>query len=500
MKADTLRKSILQMAIEGKLVPQNPADEPASVLLEKIRAEKQKLIKEGKIKKDKYDSVIFRGADNSHYEKLGNETKNIDDELPFDIPDSWEWVRQETLCWLDNGEFVSNVSLPYLEAKCLRGTKEATIVTAGTVVEVGTKVILVDGENSGEIFDVKTKGIMGSTFKIFSCVSSIEQEYLLLLFALYRELYRNTKVGAAIPHLNKRLFKETLVPLPSLIEQQRIIVRLRELEPLLAKYAQYEQAETELNNTLPDRLRKSILQYAIEGKLVPQDPADEPAEKLLERIRAEKEILVKAGKIKRDKTDSFIYKTADNSYYQNNECIDDQLPFDIPDSWAWCRLGDICTHNAGKTLDKGRNTNGTLRKYITTSNLYWGRFDLKEVREMRCKDNELEKGTAVKGDLLICEGGDAGRTAIWGYDYPICFQNHIHRIRLKGEIDVNYIFNYMRYFAGSGEIEEHKKGIGIQGLSGTSLGKILVALPPINEQRRIATVLNQYEAVIKSLR
>jgi len=161
------------------------------------------------------------------------------------------------------------------------------------------------------------------------------------------------------------------------------------------------------------------------------------------------------------------------------------LPFDIPNSWTWCRLKSICTHNAGKTLDKGRNTKGSLKKYITTSNLYWGIFDLENVREMFFEDNELEKCTAIKGDLLICEGGDVGRTAIWNYDYPICFQNHIHRVRLFGGISAQYIYHYMYLLVQGGGIEQYKKGIGIQGLSGTALGSIFIPLPPLAEQKRI---------------
>lgn len=203
MKADQLRKSILQMAIQGKLVPQDPSDEPASVLLEKIRAEKQRLIKEGKIKKDKVDSVIFKGDDNRHYEKVGNEVKDITDEIDFDLPIGWELVRLSTICWLDDIKQNNGEKLPYLDAKTLRGKGEKTFLTTGKVVDVGTKVILVDGENSGEVFDIPYRGYMGSTFKILRACDNFHLQYLNIVLNFYRDMFRGNKIGAAIPHLNK---------------------------------------------------------------------------------------------------------------------------------------------------------------------------------------------------------------------------------------------------------------------------------------------------------
>jgi type I restriction enzyme S subunit len=175
---------------------------------------------------------------------------------------------------------------------------------------------------------------------------------------------------------------------------------------------------------------------AVQGKLVPQDPDDEPASVLLERIRTERERLIKEGKIKRDKNESVIYKR-DNSHYEKlgdiERCIDDELPFEVPESWAWVHVGDIFLHNTGKAMNssaKQNDSSGQIRPFITTSNVYWNSFDFSNVKEMFFTTEEYKRCSAIKNDILICEGGAYyGRTAIWKYDYDICFQNHVHRLR-----------------------------------------------------------------------
>ena len=188
-----LRQKILDMAIRGKLVPQDPNDEPASVLLERIREEKQRLIKEGKIKKDKNDSVIFKGDDNRYYEKVGGEVKDITDDLPFEIPDSWSLVRLSSVCWLTDAPKITGEKLPYLDAKTLRGKVNTTLLFDGKVVNAGTKVILVDGENSGEVFEIPFRGYMGSTFKVLEIVSQFNTDYLNIVLEYYQKSLREKK-------------------------------------------------------------------------------------------------------------------------------------------------------------------------------------------------------------------------------------------------------------------------------------------------------------------
>ncbi|MDR2918093.1 MAG: restriction endonuclease subunit S [Tannerella sp.] len=420
---------------------------------------------------------------------MGNETRCIDEEIPFDVPDSWEFCRLNFVCWLGDGEKLTGEPLPYLEAKYLRGKSDATILNSGKVVNPNTKVILVDGENSGEVFDITERGYIGSTFKTINIAQNIYERYIQIVLEFYKNLFRDSKIGAAIPHLNKRLFHNLIIAIPPLSEQKRIIDKLNTITPLLLKYLDFENKEVQLEIEFPERLKKSILQYAIQGTLVAQNPSDEPASVLLDKIRREKEQLLKTGKIKKDKSESVIFKnTADNSYYESRNgkvlCIDDEIPFKIPNSWEWVRLGSITQHNTGKTLDKGRNK-GILQKYITTSNLYWGYFDLSELREMPFEIEELDRCTASKGDLLICEGGEAGRSAIWYFENSICFQNHIHRVRPYANISSEYLLCYMEKIYRTGEINIYRKGVGIQSLSGNSLASILIPLPPINEQNRI---------------
>ena len=236
------------------------------------------------------------------------------------------------------------------------------------------------------------------------------------------------------------------------------------------------------------QLKNSILQWAIQGKLVPQDPNDEPASVLLERIRAEKARLVKEGKIKKDKNESIIFRGDDNSYYEKFlatgevKCIDDEIPFEIPEGWEWCRLGLLFSHCTGKALN-GINKKGKLCTYITTSNLYWDRFEISSLKEMYFTDDELDKCTATKGDLLVCEGGDIGRSAIWNYDYDIRIQNHIHKLRAYLPLCTRFFYYVMFLYKGIGNIGG--KGIGIQGLSSGALHNIILPLPSLREQERI---------------
>jgi type I restriction enzyme S subunit len=232
------------------------------------------------------------------------------------------------------------------------------------------------------------------------------------------------------------------------------------------------------------RLRELILTLAMQGKLVEQDPNDPPALELLKEIEAEKKRLVKAGKIKQPKP--------------LPEVVDEEITNEIPASWAWVRFGDIAQHNSGKTLDKGRNT-GEPRDYITTSNLYWGRFELDNVRQMLIRDDELEKCTAKKNDLLICEGGEAGRAAVWHFDSEVCFQNHVHRARFYKGIDPYFAYRFFEKLNATGEINQHRKGVGISNMSSKALASIVFPLPPLTEQHRIVARIDQLMARCEAL-
>ena len=227
------------------------------------------------------------------------------------------------------------------------------------------------------------------------------------------------------------------------------------------------------------KLRELILTLAMQGKLVPQDPNDPPASQLLKEIEAEKSRLWRDGKIK-----------APNPL---PEITQEEKAYVLPQGWKWVRFGNIAQHNSGKTLDKGRNT-GQSRNYITTSNLYWGRFELDSVRQMLIREDELEKCTARKNDLLICEGGEAGRAAVWNYETDVCFQNHIHRARLYGDIDPYFAYRFFEKLNATREIEKHRKGVGISNMSSKALASIAFPLPPPPEQHRIVAKIDQLMA------
>ena len=241
-------------------------------------------------------------------------------------------------------------------------------------------------------------------------------------------------------------------------------------------------------------LRQKILDLAIHGKLVKQDPSDESATILLEKIRAEKEKKIASGELKRGKNDSYIFFGDDNRHYEKFadgrvKDIEDEIPFVVPEGWAWCRLGEIYYHTTGKALKKS-NEKGSLKKYITTSNLYWDTFDFSKVRSMYFTDEELDKCTIKKGDLVVCNGGDVGRAAIWNYDHDICYQNHVSRMRPKINGVENRFFLYVLMFYKEQNLLSGK-GIGISSLSASDLLSAIVPLPPTNQQRLIVSEIQK---------
>ena len=226
-------------------------------------------------------------------------------------------------------------------------------------------------------------------------------------------------------------------------------------------------------------LKNSILQLAIQGKLVAQDEHDEPAEVLYAKIQAEKQKLIKEGKIKKDKPLPPI--------------TEDEIPFIIPSTWKWVRLGSIFNHNTGKALNTSKQS-GKYHKYLTTSNVYWNSFNLDIIKEMKFNAEELEKYTVSKGDLLVCEGGDVGRAAIWNDEHDICIQNHIHKLRAFYQLEILFFYYIFMSYKYSNKIDG--KGIGIKGLSSNVLHNLIIPLPPLEEQKRIVAKIEELEPLI----
>ena len=505
-----LRQKILDLAIRGKLVPQDPDDEPASVLLERIRQQKQQMVKEGKLKpKDiKNDSVIFVGEDNLHYEKFADgSVKCIEDEIPFDIPNGWIWCRLSQIITLFSGQDLDpsrynneGNGIPYITgASNLEDGKVAInrwTDSPTTHATDGDLLITCKGSGVGKMAwcDICDAHIARQIMAL-RCVDGLLSGFLEIVISAMLSNIRS-KANGLIPGLSREIILEMMFPLPSLEEQKRICSKSREI---LSYIDGLNSQKSELVGSV-GILKSKILDLAIRGQLVPQDPNDEPASVLLERIRAEKEELIKQGKLKRDKKESVIFRGEDNSYYEKIDmevrCINSEIPFDLPETWCWCRLGTLFAHNTGKALNSADSA-GTPMAYITTSNLYWDRFELDSLKEMLFADSEIDKCTVKKGDLLVCEGGDIGRSAIWMFEENIRIQNHIHRLRPYISLSSRFYYYVMYMWKQLGLIGG--QGIGLQGFSSKMLHNLIVPLPSIDEQERIVAFIDKLFEQIESI-
>ena len=382
-------------------------------------------------------------------------------------------------------------------------TTDYEIICQRSKVDVGDIIFSMIGGNIGSqilitednYFEMAIKNV--ALFKHYK--KGMINELYLSYFLQSRVVdFKSIASGGAQSFVSLKQLRNYLIPIPSHPEQLRIVSRIEDIMPIADKYEKSQDSLDKLNIEIFNKLKKSVLQEAIQGKLVPQSPDDEPASVLLERIKEEKAKLFKEGKLKKkDLVGSVIFKGDDNKYYEKIgsqvTCIDDEIPFEIPSSWAWIRLGNIFQHNTGKALN-GSNQKGVFYDYITTSNLYWNSFVLGKLRSMPFTDDELDKCTVKKGDLLVCEGGDIGRSAIWNYDYDIRIQNHIHRLRAYTPICTMFVYYTLYLYKYTGLIGG--KGIGIQGLSSNALHKLLLPLPSIAEQKRI---VDKLEFVIASI-
>ncbi len=494
MTAQQLKNSILQMAVQGKLVPQDPNDEPASVLLERIRAEKERLIKEKKIKREKNPSVIFKGADNTPYEKIGDEVRSLADEVPFDIPDSWEWVRF--------GNIVANY-----DSKRRPVTKEQRknehgyydyYGATGAIDRVDDYIFegeyLMIGEDGGNFFTERDNAFIASGQFWANNHVHIVQPILCDIHFLkhFLDSCNLPKMGLingiAVPKLNQEHLNSILVPLPPLSEQEAIVAELSKYAPLLDEYQLAYSEIKLLNDSFPERLKKSILQEAVQGKLVPQDPSDEPAEALLERIRAEKQRLIKEGKIKKDKHESVIFRR-DNSHYEKRGseevCIDDELPFDIPSTWMWSRLSSIVT-----VLGDGihgtpvYSANGTTA-FINGNNLQDGKIVIKpDTKRVTDEEASKHKRCLTKDTVLLSINGTIGNVAFYDGEHVILGKSACYFNLLSG-VSKEYVrlvleTDYFEKYAVSVATGTTIKNVPLAGMR-----NLLVPIPPTAEQAKI---------------
>ena len=480
MTGQQLKNSILQMAVQGKLVPQDPNDEPASVLLERIRKEKEQLIKEGKIKKEKNPSYIFRGADNLPYEKVGkNEPVCIADEVPFEIPDSWEWAKIKTISMPignKNNQIQSKEALPTGKIPVVSQGKD---LIDGYCNDVSKKIdvlpLVMFGDHTRNVKYIDFEFVIGADGTKFHKILSCNSEYIYYWMLYAAETLRNRGYAR-----HYTLLKECFIPLPPLQEQVRIVSKIKAILPLVEKYSCEEIKRVSLDSAFPNLLKKSILQEAIQGKLVPQDPGDEPASVLLERIRAEKDQLIKAGKIKRDKHESVIFRR-DNSHYEKldgvERCIDAEIPFEIPDSWVWSRFGQVISLLSGtdfKPEEYNDSQKGT--PYIT------GASSLSENGVLLNRWTETPRVIANHGDvLLVCKGSGYGKTVICNVK-----EAHIARQIMAIKKFVTLDMHYVRLFLQANFDKIKSKGQGvIPGIDRNSVMNLLFPIPPLSEQSRI---------------
>ena len=376
MNGKQLKNSILQWAIQGKLVPQNPNDEPASVLLEKIRKEKERLIKEKKIKRDKNASIIYRGEDNSYYEKMlaTGEVKCIDEEVPFDIPQGWEWERFGNIMINKDSERVPLSVAQRQQLKKIYDYYGASGVIDKVDKYLFDKDLLLIGEDGANLinrstpiaFIAKGKYWVNNHAHVLDVCSGMALSYVALFINAISLVDYIT--GTAQPKMNQEKMNSILLAIPPVKEQHRILEKMSMVDAFVDKYASLQTKLDSLDNSVYELLRKSILQEAIQGKLVPQIASEGTAQELLEQIKEEKLKLVKEGKLKKSAlASSVIFRGDDNKYYEQigKKCVDitEELPFDLPNNWTWCRLGNLISITSGENLTSKQMHNGKIPVY-----------------------------------------------------------------------------------------------------------------------------------------
>ena len=514
MTGQQLKNSILQMAVQGKLVPQDPNDEPASVLLARIRAEKEQLIKEGKIKKEKNPSIIFRGADNLPYEKVGkNEPVCIADEVPFEIPESWEWVRWGTL----SESIQYGYNAPAQENGRIKMVRISDIQDNSVMWETVPYCDIKEGEidayllKPNDILFARTGGTVGKSYLVQEVPEeAIYAGYLIrtrysnqlcpqyLKYFMESELYwsqlREGTIATAQPNCNGKTLGNMLVPIPPSHEQIRIVEILNAVMAHVIEYGTIDSRSKHLNNIFPERLKKSILQEAVQGKLVPQDPNDEPAAVLLERIRAEKQKLIAEGKIKKNKHESIIFRR-DNSHYEKldgiERCIDDEIPFEIPETWCFCRLGTILykltdgTHSRPKYVEAGV-------PFISVKDVSSGMLDFSNCKFItEIEHKELYKRCNPEyGDILLTKVGTTGIPIIVNTTDEFSLFVSVALLKFNQKrMNNEYLLHLINSPLVQKQAEENTRGVGNKNWVMRDISNTLIVIPPLKEQYRIVEKL-----------
>ena len=530
MNGKQLKNSILQWAIQGKLVPQDPNDEPASVLLERIRQEKERLIKEKKIKRDKNASIIYRGEDNSYYEKFlaSGEVKCIDEEIPFEIPKGWEWCRLLSIVSLlgdgihgtpeysEGGSvyFINGNNL--LDGKILikpdtkRVSKEEA-VKHSRILNESTVLVSINGTIGNIAFYSGENIILGKNACYFNLLNGIEKKYIMIVLQTdyFLEYAKRVATGSTIKNVPLSGMRNFLIPIPPEDEQQVIIDKLLSLKLLIEKFNVEQLQLDKLNAELRPVLRKSILQEAIQGKLVSQITEEGTSQELLEKIQQEKQKLVKEGKLKKSAlTDSVIYKGDDNKYWEKygteTICVNDEIPFEIPATWIWVRLDNICSY-----IQRGKSPKySPIKKYpvIAQKCNQWAGFciDKAQFIDPNSLPSYSKERLLQDGDLMWNSTGlgTLGRMAIYQsalnpYELAVA-DSHVTVIRpLKEHILSQYLYYYFASDTVQSVIEDKSDGSTKQKeLSTTTVKNYLVPIPPYREQQRIVEKIKTVTSIM----
>ena len=517
MNGKQLKNSILQWAIQGKLVPQDPNDEPASVLLERIRQEKERLIKEKKIKRDKNASIIYRGEDNSYYEKFlaTGEVKCIDEEIPFEIPQGWEWERFGNVMINKDSE---RIPLSVAQRQHLKKTYDY-YGASGVIDKVDKylfdKDLLLIGEDGANLinrstpiaFIAKGKYWVNNHAHVLDVCSGMALSYVALFINAISLVDYVT--GTAQPKMNQEKMNSILLAIPPVKEQHRILEKMLMVDAFVDKYASLQTKLDSLDNSVYELLRKSILQEAIQGKLVPQLTKEGTAQELLEQIKTEKQKLVKEGKLKKSAlNDSVIFRGDDNKYWEKSEdgavCIDEEIPFEIPSNWAWVRLDDICSF-----IHRGKSPKYSLiKKYPVVAQKcnQWAGFSIEKAKFIEPKSitSYNDEYFLQDRDLMWNSTGlgTLGRMAIYytilnPYELAVA-DSHVTVIRpYKTHIVSEYLYYYFASNTVQSVIEDKSDGSTKQKeLATKTVKSYLVPLPPFGEQLRIVQKIKSVTSIM----
>ena len=517
MNGKQLKNSILQWAIQGKLVPQDPNDEPASVLLDKIRQEKERLIKEKKIKRDKNASIIYRGEDNSYYEKIlaTGEVKCIDEEIPFEIPQGWEWTRIGNIFNHTSGKqqsssnksggtpqkFIttSNLYWGYFvldNVKVMNFTDEEIKNCSATK---GDLLVCEGGAGYGrsaiwnEDYDIC---LQNHVHRLRPCINGI-CEYVYYFIYLLKESNNLASVGTAMPGLSANRLKGLLLPFPPLSEQKRIVAKLGEILPQVEKYNKVQSCLDELNIEIQDKLKKSVLQEAIQGKLVQQIAEEGTAQELLELIKEEKRKLVKEGKLKKSAlNDSVIFRGDDNKYWEKStecmECIDDKIPFEIPSTWCWVRHNQLFEISGGSQPPKSQFVDSPKSGYIRLYQIRDYGSNPMPVYIPQEKANKITK----EGDIILARYGGSLGKVFWAKDgaYNVAMAKVIPLFDSEF-VNKQYLFLFYQSSIYQYLVKDHSRSAQA-GFNKDDLKDLFFPLPPLEEQSRIVEIYKSVTSIM----